>query len=78
MQNVGNRHGMTWRELAVVAAMVLGAGGLGAWAFSSSSSEPQQQQQPATMSPVDAEYEVRFFDADGNPIRVPHISEREQ
>lgn len=26
--------------------------------------------------PVDSEYEVRFFDADGNPIELPNISER--
>lgn len=26
--------------------------------------------------PIDSEYEVRFFDADGNRIQIPHISQR--
>lgn len=31
---------------------------------------------PSAASPADSEYEVLFFDRDGNPITVPHISTR--
>uniref|UniRef100_A0A6M3KW04 Uncharacterized protein n=1 Tax=viral metagenome TaxID=1070528 RepID=A0A6M3KW04_9ZZZZ len=64
------RTGMGWKELAVIAAALLGGGGLAAYALR----DPPLVQQQA---PLDSEYEVRFFDADGNPISVPHISERE-
>lgn len=66
MQNVGNRSGMTWRELAVIGVMVLGAG----WIAANHMSATQQT------APEDSEYEVRFFDAEGNPVDVPHVSRR--
>jgi hypothetical protein len=60
------RTGMTWKELAVIAAMLLGGGALGMHYFASERQAP----------PVDSEYEVRFYDKDGNPIHVPHVSRR--
>lgn len=63
--NVQNtKSGIGWRELAVAA--VTGLVGFGMWQYAQPS-EP----------PADSEYEVRFYDADGNPIDVPHISTRE-
>lgn len=59
------RTGLGWKELAVIGAMVLGAGGLGIWG--TSTPETPQPQPPAT-APGDSEYDVRFFDADGKPI----------
>ena len=64
------RTGMGWKELAVIGATMIGGGALVA-TFLGDKAPP-----PAATSPADSEYEVRFFDADGNPIAVPHISER--
>lgn len=75
VQNVGNKFGMTWKELAVIGAVLLGGYG----AHNYFSSEVTQSPQAATTqgaAPVDSEYEVRFFDADGNPVSVPHVSAR--
>lgn len=69
MNNVGNKTGMGWKELAVIGALILGGGALSAH-FLGDKAAP-----PAVVAPVDSEYEVRFFDADGNPIKVPHVSE---
>ena len=66
--------GIGWRELAVVGATVLG----GVWLFSGDEPTPAPVQvvQPAQpASQVDSEYEVRFYDADGNQIDVPRRSE---
>ena len=62
-EDVNIRTGIGWKELAVIAAMVLGAGGVAAYF---------QQSPPVApvSSPVDSEYEVRFFDADGKPIKL--------
>jgi len=65
------RTGFGWKELAVVAGAVLGGIGLVSH-FSGQNDAPPQQQ-----APVDSDYDVRFYDADGNPIHVPHISERQ-
>lgn len=34
------------------------------------------EQKPVTANAIDTEYEVRFFDRDGNPITIPHISQK--
>ena len=75
--NVDNsRIGIGWKELAVLGLMGLG----GAWVYSNSNSNSNNTTQPAApaqqVGPIDSEYEVRFYDADGNPIDVPHISTR--
>lgn len=72
--------GMGWKELAVIAGSILG----GAWMLSGPAAITQLPipsiQSPATQQPgpVDSEYEVRFYDKDGNPIDVPHISTKAQ
>lgn len=76
--NVDNsRVGLGWKELAVIAGMLLG--GTAIWKFGDKGvsqqpvvvpSVPQQQYSP----PIDSEYEVRFYDKDGNPIEIPQIS----
>lgn len=77
-QDIDNsrRSGMGWKELAVIGAMLLGGGTLG---FLALDRDTQQTQQPTQQTPpplYDSEYEVRFYDRDGNPIDVPHISQR--
>ncbi len=69
------KNGLGWKELAVVGAMVLGAIGV-----TNYFTVPQQgpPTPPAAVSPVDSEYEVRFYDADGNVIPVPHVNQRPQ
>jgi len=72
MQNVGNKSGMTWKELAVI-GLVLIAGG---WVAKDYINVNQQQTTPTSApASVDSEYEVRFFDQDGNPINVPNVNE---
>ena len=66
-----NRIGMTWKELAVVAALLGGSVAGTAW-FTGGEGKPSAS--PAAASPADSEYEVRFYDADGNPIRVEPIN----
>lgn len=73
--NQYHRSGIGWKELAVVAAA--GVGGLAAWQHFGSRDDPQAP--PAAVAPAgpwDSEYEVRFYDKDGTPIDVPHISKR--
>jgi len=71
--NVQNtKSGIGWRELAVAA--VTGLAAFGMWQYSQQPTPPADPVEHA--SPVDSEYEVRFYDADGNPIDVPHISTR--
>lgn len=70
------RTGMGWKELGIIAAMIGGVG-FGAYQLGTPDSVPQ----PAVTQPnqlSDSEYEVRFFDAQGNPITVPHISTLQQ
>lgn len=75
--NQSIQKGMGWKELAVIAATGLGAAHL----LTKNSDQapapvPQAVVQPAVPSPLaDSEYEVRFFDVNGNPIDVPHISQ---
>lgn len=65
-----NRVGMGWKELLVLACASLGAW----WMYQSQ--QPPVAVTPPAFSVNDSEYEVRFYDADGNPIAVPHISQR--
>ncbi len=59
--------GIGWRELGVVGAIVLGGAML---------LKPGAEVSPTTPStPADSEYEVRFFDAEGNPLAIPHRSD---
>lgn len=78
--NQSVKNGMGWKELAVIAAMVMSGVGLTGAIVSQMSQQPQAP--PVVTAPVspgdlaDTEYEVRFYDKDGNPIDVPHISTR--
>lgn len=68
--NVDNsRVGLGWKELAVIAATGLG----GLWLYDQRTTEAPA---PTQVAPVDSEYDVMFYDADGNKIDVPHISTR--
>ena len=62
-----SQKGMTWKELAVLAA--LGLGGAGAYAYSQKAVVVKPEVEVA-----DSEYDVLFYDKDGNEISVPHIS----
>ena len=57
VNNVGNRSGMGWKELAVIAALVAGVG----YVASLSNTAP---------GPQDAEYDVIFYDDAGNKVRL--------
>ncbi len=62
--------GLGWKELAIiVAGMVAGTAATG-WLLYKQS-EPTKHE-----SPVDTEYDVRFYDAEGKLIEVPHISKK--
>lgn len=66
--------GVTWKEIA--AAGVLGLGG---WWVAQQATKPETPPVvPAVQQagPVDSEYDVIFYDKDGNKIDVPHISKR--
>lgn len=71
-----SRTGLGWKELLAVGAIVAGV----PWAASllnlTGPKPTPVIQQP--VSPVDSEYEVLFFDKDGNRISVPHISTRKR
>lgn len=76
MQNVGNRNGMTWRELLAIGALLLAGGGMYQYF-----NHETHQAAPATApvpsgGPADSEYEIRFYDADGRLVPVPHITQR--
>jgi len=73
VQITSNR-GLTWRELAVIGAMVLGGAALAARTWDAP--HAPQQPTPTAAGPVDSDYEVRFYDAAGRLIEVPHIDER--
>lgn len=79
------KSGMGWKELAAIGATLLGVGGLYQWAKNDTTaaftpppaSAPVSTDQPTpappqpAAGPVDSEYEIRFYDADGNLIDVP-------
>ena len=60
-------NGLGWRELAMVAAMVIGTVATVAMFTRNDNNAPTQS--PA-VAPTDAGYEVQFFDQDGNPVRL--------
>lgn len=74
--NVANvRTGIGWKELAVLAATGLG----GLWLYNEGQGKSDPSPPPAAAaSPVDSEYEVRFFDAKGNPIYLPQHNPNSQ
>ncbi len=74
MQVDNSKRGMTWKELAVIAGA--GLGGYAMYQFGQS----QTQTAPAVeaVSPLDSEYEVRFFDSKGEPITVKPLSQLEK
>lgn len=56
-------NGLGWKEIAAIGAISLG------FLFGLRSLDTQ----PATVAPVsDSEYEVRFYDADGNRLPIDH------
>ena len=65
--------GIGWKELAVLAAA-----GLGGFALWSHEKTPAATPPPAVQqqSPADTEYDVRFYDKNGDLIDIPHISQR--
>lgn len=65
-----NKYGFGWKELAVIGGLVVG--GL----YLLRDEPPAVSPPPAATSPVNSEYDVLFYDADGNPIAVPHVSSR--
>jgi hypothetical protein len=71
VDNSVHKHGMDWKSLAVIAATVLGGGFLASNVFNNNPVQP-----PGAVSPTDSEYDVRFYDAEGNLIDIPHISKR--
>jgi len=76
--NVDNsRHGIGMKELIAIGAMVIG-GPLAYAAFTQFMKPEPEQKPPVSVGPVDSEYEVIFYDKDGNKISVPHISKREK
>jgi len=68
-----SKRGLGWKELAVIAAT--GLGGAGLYSLSQSSTAPVPPVSNVQPQLLDSEYEVRFFDAEGKPINVPHISQ---
>lgn len=69
------RNGTTWKELAAIGAVFAFLGvatmsilvALGIWMWRMSEDQPSAP----SSGPADSAYEVLFFDADGNPIRIP-------
>lgn len=73
---VNKTSGLGWKELVVIAAASLG----GFYLLTRDDSDPAPPPAPVvqqqTGGPVDSDYEVRFYDKDGNLIEVPHISQK--
>lgn len=72
VDNSKRSNGFGWKELAVLAATAVGGGYL----LTNSTTAPPMPTQQAVPSPIDSEYEVLFFDRDGRPISIPHISQK--
>lgn len=73
-QNIQRIQGLGWKELLVIIVGCLAAWGL--WQFNTSPPPLTPSPSQPESSVPDSEYEVRFFDAEGNPIQIPHISEK--
>jgi len=67
MNNVGNRNGMTWRELLAIGAL-LGAG-YGVAQFNTTNVTPEPAP-PVASTPADAGYDIVFYDSEGNQIQL--------
>ena len=66
--------GIGWRELLVLGGIVLGGAGLYGWIAKSSADAVAPPSPPAVYGvPSDSEYEVRFYDKDGNLIPVERL-----
>jgi len=65
-------NGLGWKELAVLAATVLGV----AYGVAKLTQPGAATTPPAVTAPADSEYEIRFFDKDGGLIPIPHISQK--
>ncbi len=63
--------GLGWKELAIIIAGLVATG----WFFQRPVAAPPLSS-PTTTSPADSEYDIRFYDQDGNLIDVPHVSRR--
>ena len=59
------RSGITWKELAVLAATALGGG------YLYTAGDILQDQ--VISKPIDSEYEIRFYDSSGNLIDIPKV-----
>ena len=57
--------GMTWKELAIIAAAGIGGG----YVYTNE----RGVDPPVVQQPVDSEYEVRFYDSSGNLIDIPKL-----
>lgn len=67
------RNGMGWKELAVIGAIVMGS--LFAMRMTSPDVTVPVAPAPAVSVP-DTEYEVRFFDIDGNRLSIEHRTQQ--
>ncbi len=70
------RTGIGWKELAVIAGALLGGGWLLKNASTPPPPVPTTTTPPSVAAPVASEYEVRFYDADGNVIPVPRLPKK--
>jgi hypothetical protein len=57
--------GMTWKELAIIAAAGIGGG----YVYTNE----RDADPPVVQQPVDSEYEIRFYDSSGNLIDIPKL-----
>ena len=71
-------HGLDWKGLAVIVAGLVLAGLGGGYVVSSQSQQTTQQAAPTEAAEIDPQaFEVRFYDAEGNLVPVPHVSTRQ-
>ena len=66
------RTGLDWKGIAVIIAGMVAAGSIGGVVMNQQSANTQAPA-PAAAAPAtlnDADYEIRFYDAAGNPIQV--------
>ncbi len=61
-----NRIGITWRELAAAGVLGLAAW----WIYQITAAKVDPPTPPAASAPTDAAYDVRFYDAAGNEVRL--------
>ena len=77
--NADNRQytqGMTWKDILALGLLVLGV----YWLYRNTGIDESITQSTTTEvreTTQNKDYEIRFYDRDGNLINVPHISEKE-